>query len=252
MVRSVKIVLGVFLATAVGLAGLRVRPHFNENRRCCGMSFGRNVVVSAQEALGLKPSYSQFGQDKWVTEVVFPGAAGGFFLDVGSGDGTIGSNSKLLEQRGWRGICVDPFPKNMEGRSCQMVKEVVSDTAGQIITFRMAGDIGGIDQALGTWKNKAQQAPAVDLTTVTLADVLARANAPREIQYMSLDIEGAELAALQGFPFDRYTVGAMTIEHNYEEPKRSRIKAFLESRGYRRVFESTLDDFYVHESVGGK
>jgi hypothetical protein len=38
---------------------------------------------------------------------------------------------------------------------------------------------------------------------------------------MSLDIEGAELDALRGLSLDRYRFGAMAIEHNYEEPKRT-------------------------------
>lgn len=240
-----KATIGVVAVAGIVFAGVSVRPRFNANRHCCGMPFSHNVVLSVQEALGLKRSFSQFGQDKWVSEIVFPGVADGYFVDVGSADGTVGSNTKLLEQHGWRGICIDPFPKNMADRTCQMFKDVVSSESGQQVQFREAGDLGGIDQSLGAWKNTAKEAPLVEFTTVTLADVLARGRAPRYIHYMSLDIEGAELAALQGFPFDQYKVGAMTIEHNYEEPKRSNIKAFLESRGYRRAFTSILDDFYV-------
>jgi hypothetical protein len=49
---------------------------------------------------------------------MFPGIANGFFLDVGSGDGYLISNTQALEARGWKGICVDPFPTNMGGRTC--------------------------------------------------------------------------------------------------------------------------------------
>ena len=85
----------------------------------------------------------------------------------------------------------------------------------------------------------------LELTTVTLGDLLARAKAPRYIHYMSLDIEGAELEALKGLPFDTYTFGAMTIEHNYEGRKRNDIQAFLEPLGYRRVRTWRHDDFYI-------
>jgi hypothetical protein len=79
---------------------------------------------------------------------------------------------------------------------------------------------------------------------VTLDDILRRTNAPRHIHYISLDIEGAELEALRGFPFDRHTIGALTIEHNYEEPKRSAIEQLLRERGYQRVRTWQQDDFY--------
>jgi len=40
-------------------------------------------------------------------------------------------------------------------------------------------------------------------------------------------------------------VGAWAIEHNFEEPKRSDIKALLEKHGYVRSHTFKQDDFYV-------
>ena len=62
---------------------------------------------------------------------------------------------------------------------------------------------------------------------------------------MSLDIEGAELKALLGLPFEKYTFGALNVEHNDEEPKRSEISALLRSHGYTRVHSWLQDEFYV-------
>ena len=62
---------------------------------------------------------------------------------------------------------------------------------------------------------------------------------------MSLDIEGAELEALNGFPFDKYKVGAWAIEHNWEEPKRTNIDSLMKAHGYRRTHSWYQDDFYV-------
>ena len=69
--------------------------------------------------------------------------------------------------------------------------------------------------------------------------------APAFIHFMSLDIEGAELEALKGFPFERIRVGALVVEHNREEPKRTRLKALLETHGYTRVHSWRQDDFYA-------
>ena len=127
-----------------------------------------------------------------------------------------------------------------------MVKDVVGAQSGIMVKFKAAGFLGGITSGLNTWKDNSLvvQSPEVEFTTVSLADLLARANAPSHIDYMSLDIEGGELDALRGFPFDRHSVGAMTIEHNDEEPKRSDIRTFLAARGYVRVHGSGVDDFY--------
>ncbi len=245
-------VLLVAVALGSGYAGWKLGSDYQINESCCELSPFQSIVVSAKEILGLVTFNSQIGQDKWVSEKVFPGVKNGFFLDVGSGDGTFNSNTKTLEQKGWTGICVDPFPKNMQDRSCQMFKEVVFSEAGKKVKFWTGGQEnrdsfwGGITDTLGTEaKQIMSTAPTVEFTTVTLADILERAKAPRFIHFMSLDIEGGELNALKGFPFDKYRIGALAVEHFSEEPKRSQIKALMESHGYKRVHTRYQDDFYV-------
>jgi hypothetical protein len=111
----------------------------------------------------------------------------------------------------------------MQDRTCQLFKEVVFSEAGKRVKFKAAGDLGGIEDTLGLWKDLAQEATTVEFTTVTLGDILERAKAPRFIHFVSLDIEGGA-RALRGFPFDKYQIGALAVEHNYEEPKRSKIE----------------------------
>jgi FkbM family methyltransferase len=218
---------------------------FLENRQCCQLPFMRNLRVTLDELRGRTKYASEIGQDKWVLEKVFPDVTNGYFVDVGSGHGTIGSNSRTLEERGWKGVCIDPFPVHMEGRTCQMFKEVVFSKPGLVMAFHTAGGLGGIGDTLGEWNEQAARAPTVNVTTVTLDDILARAGAPPFFHFMSLDVEGAELEALRAFSFHRYRVGAWTIEHNREEPKRSQIVALLAQHGYRRVNEWHQDDFFV-------
>ena len=115
-----------------------------------------------------------------------------------------------------------------------MLKEVVYSEAGRRMTFHVSGEIGGITETLGVWKDRALKAPSTELTTTTLRDLLARENAPAFIHFISLDIEGAELEALKAFPFETHRFGALAVEHNYEEPKRSQIGTVLKAHGYRR------------------
>jgi hypothetical protein len=113
------------------------------------------------------------------------------------------------------------------------------------MAFHAAGGLGGLSDTLAAWNTRGANAPTVEFTTVTLGDVLTHAHAPPFIHFVSLDIEGAELEALKGFPFERVRVGALVVEHNREEPKRSRLKALLESHGYVRVHSWRQDDFYA-------
>ena len=221
------------------------RTQFMANRECCAIPFLRNISVTRAELRKERTYFGEIGQDKWVLETMFPDVTNGFFVDVGSGHGTIGSNSKRLEQLGWKGICIDPFPVYMEGRTCQVFKEVVFSEAGTEMTFRAAKGLAGLEDTLGSWNVKAKVAPAVQFTTTTLESILMRGGAPSFVHFISLDIEGAEFEALKGFPFDRYRVGAFVIEHNNEEPKRTNLQKLLESKGYVRSHTFKQDDFYV-------
>ena len=247
---KVLVVLILVVAAVAVMAGsprgAEIRKQYHANRACCDLSLVQALRLTWHEAIGDGPSYpSEIGQDKWVIAKMFPGVTNGHFLDVGSGHGTIGSNTKALEELGWTGICVDPFPTHMEGRTCQMIKEVVSSVSGQTVKFHTHAGLGGIADTLGRWKEEASKSPAVELTTVTLAEILGRAKAPMFIHFLSLDIEGAELDALRGIGLDTYRFGAMAIEHNEEEPKRTDIINYLRTYGYERVHTYRQDDFFA-------
>lgn len=65
--------------------------------------------------------------------------------------------------------------------------------------------------------------------------------------YLSIDIEGGELEALQSINFDMYRPQYITVEHNFRYD-RKKIKELLESKGYMKCEEQPLfiwDDWYV-------
>jgi hypothetical protein len=245
-----RLLVVVLCVAAIALAaisprGVHARTEFIENVACCDLPIAEALSLTVRQAIG-GPSYpSEIGQDKWVIFKMFPGVKNGFFLDVGSGPGTIGSNTKALEELGWTGICVDPFPSQMEDRTCRMEKEVVSSSSGQIVKFHTHAGLGGIADTLGKWKEEAEKSPVVELKTITLGELLSRDQAPSFIHFLSVDIEGGELEALKGIPFDKYRFGSMAIEHNEEEPKRTDILKFLAAHGYARVHSYKQDDFYA-------
>jgi len=204
-----------------------------------------SLLLDFKQALGLQAFHSQLGQDKWILGSVYPGVRDGYFVDVGAWNAETDSNSKALEDAGWNGVCVEPFPQEWKNRRCRLFQEVVSSRKGESVRFRAAGPFGGIEEDLGAGKRQTRTAPVVELTTTTLGDVLERAGAPRFIHYMSIDTEGSELEILMGFPFEAYKFGALTIEHNFEEPKRSQIRGLLEHEGYRLARSQYVDDWYV-------
>jgi FkbM family methyltransferase len=204
--------------------------------------------------IGREKTYSQFGQDLWVVHGVAPGKRDGYYLDVGSADGVVISNTKLLDDMGWKGICIDPFPRNMGSRTCQLFNQPVFSESGKHVQFRAAGDLGGIVDDLHRHKEMEEvvKAPLVDFVTATLDEILARAHAPNYIDFMSLDVEGAEYDVLSGLSLDRYHFGGLAIEHNYEPAKREAIHKLLAAHGYVLVRSWWVDDEYVNKSIASR
>jgi hypothetical protein len=85
-----------------------------------------------------------------------------------------------------------------------------------------------------------------DVSTISLRDLLLKYNAPKQIDYLSIDTEGSEYDILSAFDFSEYSFEVITCEHNYT-PAREKLCALLTENGYQRVFEelSDFDDWYV-------
>lgn len=162
---------------------------------------------------------------------------GGFFVDLAANDATVLSNTYILERDyHWTGICIEPNPMYWYNLThyrpnCQLVGAVVGAKRMDKVDFLFtAGDHGGIvgtnfDNSGLKWKRQSQ----VEYT-VTLLEILERYNAPKVIDYLSLDVEGAEEFILQHFPLSNYKIRAMTIERPNDG-----LRKILEMHGYQQM-----------------
>ncbi len=197
---------------------------------------------------------SQAKQDLWVIEDVFAYKKNGFFLELGSADGIALSNTYLLERRyNWNGICIEANPwyyqEAVINRKVKVINACVDDSVGSA-RFSTNGLLGGIIDAdtdnsdhLDD-KSNDNLGEILSIPTVPLVDILNQNQAPKVIDYFSIDIEGAETRVLKNFPFDQYTFLAITIERPSKE-----LEALLEKNGYLLVKTIPwLDSFYIHKS----
>jgi FkbM family methyltransferase len=199
-------------------------------------------------------SKSQLGADKWVLSK-FEKEYCGLFIDVGAADGFEISNTLLLELNGWKGIAIDAFPRNFKRRTNTVVEQaVLSSQKDNIVEFMIPTayrDFSGIKSKLGKHKEALEkiESHTVQLKTSLIEDILAKHNVPYEIDYVNLDIEGSEYDVLSTFPFYKYKIKYLTVEHNFEEPKRTMIYDLLQKNGYLREKEVEWDDWYCHKST---
>ena len=81
----------------------------------------------------------------------------------------------------------------------------------------------------------------VEVPTITLDDLLDRSGV-KKIDFLSMDIEGAEPLALAGFDIERFHPALVCIEVNL--PVREEIHAYFLSHGYERI-----DAYKKHDRV---
>lgn len=198
----------------------------------------------------LRSSQSQSHQDLFaLSELDFK--RDGFFVEFGATDGVTISNTAYLERKlGWTGIVAEPARRWHEqlkrNRSCHIETKCVWKDSASVLTFIEAeiGEYSSIDAFGSQVAKRHGQRYAVE--TISLRDLLTKYNAPRRIDYISIDTEGSEFEILSPFDFDEYEFGVLTIEHNFG-PHRDKIFRLLTRAGYMRKFEnlSGLDDWYV-------
>lgn len=173
----------------------------------------------------------QAGQDAWVHSLH---PEPGYFVDVGAHDGVTHSNTKALEQRGWKGLCIEPnheaFATLMRNRQCKAFPVLASASCGTLPFDGVQVTEGG---------------PATIAAPLTM--LIEAAHAPLEIDYLSIDVEGHELEVLDGMDFDRWQVGLITIEHNLYcdgSERQELIYERLIRHGFERVVEDVVAPGY--------
>jgi len=208
----------------------------------------------------LNTSYAQNLQDLWG---LWEGRSleKGYFVEFGALSGINVSNTYLMEKIGWDGIVAEPHPGYKDiltkSRNCNISYDAVYSVSGNEMIFNAVVGF----PALSTLKesmpedNKAnterrQNSNEHIVKTISLNDLLVQFNAPKLIDFISIDTEGSELDILSTFDFSKYTFRNICIEYGTKE-KREAIKNILTKHGYQRKWMrlSDHDDWYYNRAM---
>jgi FkbM family methyltransferase len=248
------------LATQLELVQHEIR--LATQRSAAGTAIAGSAPVLSEQSAGgstdveawRSRATSQLGQDLWVLEQT-GFKRNGFFVEFGATDGILLSNTYLLETAfGWQGICAEPNPRMFSmlqaNRRCTVSSACIGATTGEKVAFVFADEYGCLLRDVDCDMNAHRRAGfaalpeyRAELETTSLHDLLVSLGAPHKIDYISIDTEGSELSILEAFPFDRWQVHCLTVEHNFTDA-REKIHQLLAGHGYRRV-EAQHDDWYV-------
>lgn len=178
----------------------------------------------------------------------------GTFLEIGCWQGSHYSQSKDLEDIGWTGICVDPFPYLFEGRKATLIPKAVSkdgkprDFVKVFRDRRHGGDVsyfsGFKDSIDFHWPLISEHCDYVHapIDTIKFEDI----GTPLHTNFLSVDTEGSEYEILSSIDFNKYSFDMIMFEHNGVD---NGVAELLEGKGYKLFKRLEIDDIFVKKQV---
>lgn len=184
----------------------------------------------------------------------------GFYVEVGANDGRSFSNTYVLEKcRKWTGILIEPIlHKHFESKLYRSQESnhfvygacVAFDYQDPTVAMYFSNLMTTSD--LGKSKNWAELgrpflragesvvpfwAPAL-----TLASILEETGV-RKIDFLSVDVEGAELSVLQGIDFSKVQVNSILIETSED----SEAVSYLKNLDFEHSLKLGNNQFFVNK-----
>lgn len=209
---------------------------------------------------------SELGQDLFALFLLGNGP-NRYYVEFGAYDGVTGSNTFMLEKRGWAGLLVEPLRDAWKAckrnRTATVIHAAVDPKCvgggtATIIRANLQSSLA-VDDGRTSDKehlraldvNKRREAVRLGQVEKTPLVSLPEILPERRIDFMSVDIEGGEEDFADSFAFNRYDVQALTIEHNWRSGGSDRLDSALRPHGLVRVLAhfSGRDAWYAHSSI---
>jgi FkbM family methyltransferase len=202
-------------------------------------------------------SYAQRHEDTHLLRA-FGDQASGFYIDVGAGHPVYDNVSFAFYLRGWSGITVEPNPwlaqlseavRPLDVR----IQSLVGENTGQA-TYYLVEDFHGLStmveghaRAALSQFGKSSRATTMPVTTLQR---LCEQYAPATIDFLKIDVEGAEREVLAGGDWRRFRPKVVVLEALAPVTMALAFEAWeplLLGNGYRFAYFDSLNRYYVDE-----
>lgn len=199
-------------------------------------------------------SYSQNLEDYHLS-LAFAGQTTGTYIDIGAGHPIADNVSFWFYERGWQGIVVEPQPElaalyqRLRPRDIAF-RGLIGRESGEI-DFHVVDRLHGLSTTREDVAQKARDFGANYQTRRMLVTTLAElceSHGVRSIDFLKIDVEGAEGDVLLGGDWQRFRPKVVLVEAispMTSEPSWQHWEPFLLAQGYRFILFDTLNRFYV-------
>tara|TARA_B100000989_G_scaffold39370_1_gene24953 strand:+ start:1274 stop:2014 length:741 start_codon:yes stop_codon:yes gene_type:complete len=218
-------------------------------------------------------SYSSFGEEILVNRI-FKDKKDGFFVDVGAFNPVVGSLTKILYDKGWKGINLDFSETNINlfkifRKRDISIKTGVSDknAVKKSFTFDPSSGTNTLNEEYAKgWSKKFYKNYKIEnVRCRTLNTILKENNISRNFDYLNIDVEAHDYEVLQGINLDLFKPRLITCEiignlkkisknntemyfTTTEELIDSKINKYLKKYKYKLVSQYYLTAFFIKDN----
>lgn len=186
-------------------------------------------------------SWAQFGEDLVARDIL--GLQKGYYVDVGCNHPEKWSNTYLFYIHGWNGLLVDANQdliaacskrRPLDATECCLLGD--EEGEGEIAIYDEHALSSAVSGHNVERRGMARLVETRRIRKTTLTRLLEKNNAPADIDFLSIDVEGMDLAVLRGLDMARFRPKLVAVEDASFVPARpaeSHVVQFLKDRGYR-------------------
>ena len=195
--------------------------------------------------------YSQHGEDAFLANI-FADKTSGTCVEVGALDGLKESTTLYFERKGWSCVLVEANPELAEKARANRRAKVFSCAAGKEsgrVDFLIAKGAEYLSTTVHSAQhtNRIEEAGAViervNIRIAPLDEILGEAGVT-QVDFATIDVEGAELEVLKGFDLERWKPRVLVLEDNSGGHDR-RVLRWLNAHGYECFYNDGLNDWYA-------
>lgn len=220
----------------------------------------RNIVLSVIPTWRFMNTYSQAGEDA-IAHYFFisHGIVKPTYLDIGTNKPIYGNNTFVFYKRGSRGVCIEADPSLMPDILKHRKGDVCINAA---VTFddRTLADFYIFDEPAhntlskeeAEYRNKVSKYKLKEVINIPLVNInsVIEKHFTQAPNFISLDVEGVDLAILQSIDFEKYRpdmicVETITFSLENKEEKMPEITAFMQSKNYVVYADTHINTLYV-------
>ena len=175
----------------------------------------------------------------------------GFYVDVGCYHPIHRNNTYLLHKKNWNGINIDTSKFSIDlfdyMRPNDLNYNCAVSNKSEVIKLFYQKELSQLstterDQAETVFQGNIKEK---EVQAFTLDEILNRGKFKDiKIDFLDIDVEGADLKVLEGLSFDKFKPELVCVEIHAKEIKRSDIYNFLINKNYKLLWSGVFSHIF--------